>query len=413
MTTVQLPPFDLRVVYPWMQLDAIFAAHFKQGQYWLDDAKGPIAASSLLTTTRSSGINLPNAAGVFQAHGNNTLPRTDRGLYVNGQITNLLGRSNPTVAQIPSVTNIVDGPGFAGFPHSIYYGGGMGGSDSRYLRTENNAVNGQPYTASVLAQMLDGNPPVFGSATPNNAANTFFLHVGSNSASPPDYIVEQVGADIWKVIAKGTFVVDGGVYGVYQGSNNQPRAFNLCGLQCFIGDVSPAAIVPGIGETGGPTLLASDIRAVQGVRPSNAQSEPFPGWEAAGLDSAFGGKNIVAIDRLNAAEPRFITGAGVDANNLTKMIFDTDNRFKLIVRKSGVDEVTLQTGAVAATGDKTIEWQAKPGDYAIAATGVAGDTDSDGATLPAGATTLRVGSDFGVLNPFNGWISELQIARAA
>lgn len=411
MTIAQLPPFDLRVVYPWMQHDAVFAAHFAQGQYWVDDAKGPIAASSLLTTTRSSGIVLPDSAGVFQALGNNVLPRTDRGLYVNKQFTNLVSRKNPTVAQLVSASGpVTNADGFAGQSNSLRF---EGGSTARWAYLTPTISNGVPFAASFLIQMEDGNAPAFGNATGNHADNSFAIVVNSGTISPLTYVTEELSAGIYKVSVTGTTPASGANFGVVYFAANQDRSFRVCGYQLFAGTFVPETLVPGSSDTGGPTLMASDIRAAQGTRPSNAQPEPFPGWEAAGLDDAVAGKAVVNIDRLNASAARFIAGSGVDADNLWRLIFDTDNRFKLIVRKSGVDEVALQTGAVASTGDKTVEWQAKPGDYAIAATGVAGDTDSDGATLPAGATTLRVGSDFGVLDPFNGWVSEIQIARAA
>lgn len=418
MTIAQLPPFDLRVVYPWMQPDAVFAASFPRGEYWLDAAGGPIAASSLLTTTRSSGINLPNAEGVFQTLGNDTLPRTDRGLYANGQIAALNANGNNPQSgtgwnNVSSASS--NGPLVDGFFNSVYVasnGNTSGGRQANPISVQAGVPVGIKMFFRPGIEDSGGvfffvqlAPGVFSSAQgPRGAASVV------NSSAGPLVIVSQFPTHIFAIWTPNatltTASVRGGPF-----SNEATRDILLLGIDVTNTPFIPEALV----STGSPapTLLASDIRAVQGVRPSNSQSEPFPGWEAAGLDDAVAGKAVVNIDRLNASAARFITGAGVDADNLWRLIFDTDNRFKMVVRKSGVDEVTLQTGAVAATGDKTIEWQAKPGDYAIAATGVAGDTDSDGATLPAGATTLRVGSNFGALTPFNGWISEIQIARAA
>lgn len=415
MTIVQLPPFDLRVIYDWMRPEAVMAARLTGAtpQCWLDAAGGPIAAGSLFSTTRSSGINLPDTAGVYQSLGINTLPRTDRGLNGNGQFTNTLARLNPTVAQANTIGSVSDDDGFAGLSGSIRFPA---------LTESMRAVQATTLSASasaiiaILVKFDDGGPPVFASATPTNAGNSFYLGLAGTTPDPTTFAVTEVGdgSGVYRVAIAATIGASTALNGVFKApSQSTGRAFRICGYQMFAGSFLPDALVPGSSDTGGATLFASDIIHVQGVRSSNSQPEPFPGWEAVGLDNAFGGKAIVTIDRLNAAAPRFITGAGVDANNLTKLIFDTDNRFKLVVRKSGVDEVTLQTGAVASTGDKTIEWQAKPGDYGIEATGVAGDTDSDAETLPTGATTLRIGSDFGALNPFNGWIKELQILKVA
>lgn len=409
MTTVQLPPFDLRTVYPWMQPDAVFAAHFEQGQYWLDDAKGPIAASSLLTTTRSSSIVLPDSAGVFQTLGNNTLPRTDRGLYANGQITNLLGRSNPTVAQLTNYNNLVDGPGFAGFPHSIHYAGATGVSgQNRSFNISNFGVNGQPFTASILVQMLDGNPPDFGNSTGGNIANTFFIVVASANQNPLNYIVEQVGPDVWKVTCRGTFSQNGGAFNVVQAWSNQNRAFNLCGLQCFIGDVSTAAIVPGGSEAGGPTLMASDIRAVQGVRPSDAQPEPLPGWEAAGLDDGL----TVLLDfenRMRQAEARQVVSLN-DASNAVVAILDTTSvgtSFRLTASGSSDAFPGGQTG-----GRSRVACRVMPdGAFALAQKGqgtVTTGTKASPINL-ASATRLTVGNRPQLDTPWNDWIYGLQI----
>lgn len=417
MTIVQLPSFDLRVIYDWMRPEAVMAARLTGAtpQCWLDAAGGPIAAGSLFTTTRASGINLPDAAGVYQTLGINTLPRTDRGLYANGQVTALnQNGNNPQSSTGWSNTSATstNGPTIDGFFQSAYVtstGNAGGGRNAAGLSVESGKTYGIKAFFSA-GQNDSGEISLIAQTTPGTISRI----TGVRGAAT---VVVQSAGTLVIVSQSATHI-----FALWTPNSTLTTALVRVGP--FTDQIGKDILLPGIDTTDqitdawvstsspAPTLLASDIRGVQGIRP-DTNPEPFPGWEAAGLDSAFGGKNIVTIDRLNAAAARFIAGAGVDADNLTKLIFDTDNRFKLIVRKSGVDEVALQTGAVASTGDKTIEWQAKPGDYGINATGVAGDTDSDAETLPTGATTLRIGSDFGVLNPFNGWIKELQILRVA
>lgn len=413
----RLPPQSRLVqsIPSWVDPGALLAMQFGPDRYWRKRG-GLLPATSVLTTTRSSSINLPNAAGVYQTLGNDTLPRTDRGLYANGQITALNANGNNPQSATGWGDNgspiISNGPTVGGFFQSVYVAspdpvnmGTRRGTNAfaatagteifvkvRFGAGQNDSGNCRVYVSGVGNSILEG--PRGTLAPISTASGTFTILTQSENEISFGFTPANTE----------NLTVRGGPGAAFPGEDIRLDGIDNTDqiTDAWVSTSSPA-----------PTLLASDIRAAQGVRPSNSQPEPFPGWEAAGLDDAMAGKAVVNIDRLNASAARFITGAGVDADNLTKLIFDTDNRFKLIVRKSGVDEVTLQTGAVAATGDKTIEWQAKPGDYAIAATGVAGDTDSDGATLPAGATTLRIGSNFGVLNPFNGWISEIQIARAA
>lgn len=413
MSIVQLPPFDLRVIYDWMRPEAVMAARLTGAtpQCWLDAAGGPIAAADLLSTTRSSDINLPNTAGVYQTLGINTLPRTDRGLYANGQIAafNVNG-NNPQAGAGWATNSALVTPAPAENIFLPAYVASAGGANDRHGCAADLVFNGSTTVAAKIR--FDTGQDDSGLVNAILAAGGNSLVRGTRGAAAIEStsggaitIVSQSARHmdlLWTPMATSAGNVRGGPY-----TDQIGKDIKLLGI-----DITNTPFIPDPWVSGFSPLLASDIRGVQGVRP-DTNPEPFPGWQAAGLDSAFGGKAIVTIDRLNAAAARFITGAGGDADNLTKLIFDTDNRFKLIVRKSGVDEVALQTGAVSSTGDKTIEWRAKPGDYSIDATGVAGDTNASVETLPAGVTTLRIGSDFGALNPINGWIKELQILKVA
>lgn len=409
----RLPPQSrlMQSIPSWVAPESVWASNFELGRYWRSGA-GLRPATSVLATTRASGINLPNTAVEYQALGINTLPRTDRGLYANGQVAALNENGNNPQSGTGWATNsalVTPAPAENIFLPA--YVASAGGANDRHGTSANLSFNGS--TTVAVKTRYDTGQDDSGLVNVISAAGGNSLVRGARGAATIDSIsggpVTIVSQSLkhlsllWTPMATSAGNVRVGPYSAQSGKDIKLLGIDITDqiTDAWVSNASPA-----------PTLLASDIRAVQGIRP-DTNSEPFPGWEAAGLDSAFGGKAIVTIDRLNAATARFITGAGVDADNLTKLIFDTDNRFKLIVRKSGVDEVALQTGAVASTGDKTIEWQAKPGDYGIDATGVAGDTDSDAETLPAGSTTLRIGSDFGVLNPFNGWIKELQILKVA
>lgn len=395
----RLPPQSrlMQSIPSWVDPGALLAMQFGPDRYWRKGG-GLLPATSVLATTRSSSIVLPDSAGVFQALGNNMLPRTDRGLYVNGQATNkcLNFNANPvdstgltptsglTVTQ-PVDTAMIAAAGLQNVCTSGRVYRVIADNTTNTLTINGTVGNTNPHTLSGWLYVVSGSVQVVlvGQASLGTINATAGL-VPFSFTGTPNATSRNMG---------------------FRTTANAEYYFILNQLE--EGSIaSPPVVVAGAAAT----LLASDIRGVQGVRP-DTNPEPFPGWEAAGLDDAMAGKAVVNIDRLNASAARFIAGAGVDADNLWKLIFDTDNRFKLVVRKSGVDEVTLQTGAVASTGDKTIEWQAKPGDYGIDATGVTGDTDSDAETLPAGSTTLRVGSDFGALNPFNGWIKELQILK--
>ena len=396
----------------WWHPDAVFALAFEDSCFMHGAAEWP--AATLLATTRASGILLPDAVGHFQPLGANVLPHTDRGLYVNGPFSNLAPRRDPALAQLSFSSNVTDAAGFAGLPGSLRFPGSYP-SGSGIVYQQPSLTAGQPYFVSVLVQMEGGEPPVFGSATPANGANSFYLVLngGTSFMPPPSYSVTPVAEGIWRVSAFGTAPATNSNCGVIQTPTNQARAFRICGYQIFAGSAGTDALVPGSADTGGGTLNASDVRAVQGVRPSDSAPEPFPGFEAAGLDAGFVVSARVVIGRLGAAAARAIAVAGADADNAVKLIFDTDNRFRLIVRKAGVNEVVLETSAAGAAGTYDLTFAAMPGAYALDATGLTGDTEATVEALPSGMTTLRIGSDFSNATPFNGWIEELQITEAA
>lgn len=440
------------LIPPWVDPGALLAMQFGPDRYWRKRG-GLLPATSVLTTTRSSGINLPNAAGVFQTLGDNTLPRTDRGLYANGQFVQSAVNWNAPANETISL-------GTGTFTLAVWGSGSI-------------AVAAGTATGSGFGSASEGSPVTFALS----GAGTVSLTVTGS----PDYV-----------------------------------------------SVTNTAFAPPAANPPGP-VLASDIRAVQGVRPSNAQPEPFPGWEAAGLDDGYMITTAVNIDRLNSSVARTIAAIGANAQSKMHVYLDTDNRIKAQLLKLGpelrgngaigltgtataatyntvtgeavasrgidtsnqsfvqwsglttngsyivdventgatgmvvrngthsasvvpvaagqrqtvlataaagritlcaesnnttanftvhsvrevVTHYTLQSGVISTLGDYDIAAILTPGANSLAVSGVSGDTNASAETLPAGATTLRVGSDFDALNPFNGWIKELQILKVA
>lgn len=435
----------------WLLPDAIWAANFELGQYWRKGG-GLLPAASLLTTTRSSVINLPDSAGVFQTLGNNTLPRTDRGLYANGQFVQSAANWNAPANETISL-------GTGTFTLAVWGSGSI-------------AVAAGTATGSGFGSASEGSPVTFALS----GAGTVSITVTGS----PDYVS----------VTNTSFA-------------------------------PPASNPPG-------TVLASDIRAVQGTRPSNSNPEPFPGWEVEGLDEKYKMTVSVNIDRLNSSVARTIAAIGADAQHKMHVYLDTDNRIKAQLLKlgpelntgvvntisgswtqsggiitapgsNGADSVsfnlaatfptqrrflvlcpntmpllgffldfgpgtsasqigglsssttsvimtsqtdvsviragrwagtptgtigplsvreivthfTLQSDVITTPGAYDVSLIAKPGSYALAVTGAGGSTSTSAEPLPTGSTTLRIGSDFGTLTPFNGWVDELQIERAA
>lgn len=408
---------------PWWHRDAWLAADFKTGRAML--GQKVTNQSGMFEVSRASPIILPNLAGTYSDLGSNTLPRTDRGLYANAAVSAPSGNnhnillspwSNFDQGGAPVLTDL----GADGILRKVRFQSTASNSRRRLVF---NATAGQVFQRRV--RMSFGTPndiayiflrtisPVAGNSAINvtsggvaTVVETFAGITASNVA------VANLGGGVYELtysfVSHNTATVLRDLGGVIPGSGT-------CDIT-FHGDdiVLSSAPVPVWVSNSEPVvnLLASDIRALQGTRPSNGEPEPFPGYEARGMDVALRGISKVQVDRLSASTARFIAGAGLDANNLWKVIFDTDNRFKLIVRKAGVDVVILQTGVVGILGLKEVTWTLGAGDYEIAATGVAGAVSSSTEALPEGSEVLRVGSDFSANTPFRGWIEWLEILRA-
>ncbi|MBX3447499.1 MAG: hypothetical protein KF765_12165 [Parvibaculaceae bacterium] len=417
----------------WWHPRAIAAYDFEKGRSFLRGV--PRKDNDVLAVTRSSGIILPNAAGAMQTLGNNTLPRSDRGLYANGQIANLCLYSDTFSDAWWDKTNLTVGSKTDGFTLLTAQ---AASNVTPVLRRSSGSIvaNTGLRAAGLVVRPTNWTRFQFGfssglNASAESGALAIFELSGAGSVvgalagaavrrlTLTDYLIW-----VWTTAMAGSTTTQRFSFAMVNPTIEMPSSsgivFNPAGTEtvyvrdAFAGNglgFAPEAAIRTEGSTA--TLLASDILGVQGTRPSNGQPEPFAGWEAAGLDAAHRGVVNVEIDRLSAPTVRFIAGAGADASNLWRLVFDTDNRFKLIVRKSGSDVLTLQSGVVATTGLKKVEWRAKPGGYAVDATGVAGTTSASSETLPGAATTLRVGSNFSVANPFNGRIANLQLLEAA
>jgi hypothetical protein len=410
-----MPP----AVEDWWHPQAHLALDFKSGRFMRGGVER--TENSVFAVTRSSPINLPDAAGIYQALGNNSLPRTDRGLYANGQFTNKITANNLT----PGLVTPVGVSAFNALGLTGVSGGHGGGASTGLFGIVDDAAalaaaglanisNGRAYSIS-LGGAVGSAFMIFGPALGNTNPHSWGMWArctGTNAT------LRMVGGGSYGTVS----LEPSANYQFVKFENFTPDAtaqfrpqipfggtLLIAGMQLLESRFIPDARMA---TPGAPALLASDMPLVQGVRPSNGQQEPWSGWEAAGFDAAIRALADVRIDRLSANSPRFIAGAGVDANNLWRLIFDTDNRFKFIVRKSGSDVLTLQSGVASSTGLYTVDTRAKPGDYALSATGLPGATSSSSETLPSGVTTLRVGSNFALANPFNGWIEDLQILRA-
>ncbi len=535
----RLPPQSrlMQSIPSWVDPNALLAMQFGPDRYWRKRG-GLLPSTSVLATTRASGINIPNMAGVYQSLGINTLPRTDRGLNGNGQIAAMLADGNDLSQATWSDLGAVASEPLTGERLGLFKRvrvASTGGASTGRRRQILPSLSALSYQVRVYYE-AGSSARVRVRIDDASAAG---LVLTGNVGDLPATLSGSAG-----VISEGqNFSIGDGIYlytciftpasagagAIGIGPDSSTAGEDVIALGIDVTDQITDAWVSGFSP-----LLASDIRAVQGVRP-DTNPEPVAGWEAAGLDNAFGINASVKIDRLNAASARTIAAVhGADEHNKVRLYLDTDNRIKAVLTKLGpeiitnwddlqagdwilgagwsvsdgklvrsagqvtgsvayqekpvtagrayvftvdvetstglfvfqasapgadasasiplapgvnrivvtataarsrlgingvgsatctiksfsvreaVPFITLQSDPIIDLGEYEIELDAVPGAYALRVSGgVAGDTDVSVESLPAGSTALRVGSDFGALNPFNGWIKELQILKVA
>lgn len=409
----RLPPQSrlMQSIPSWVDPEALLAMQFGPDRYWRKRG-GLLPATSVLTTTRSSVINLPDNAGVYQPLGNNVLPRTDRGLYGNGQVAALNENGNNPQSATGWATNgatITNAPDEGIFKPAYVASSGPSGMNDRRGTSATLSFDGSTTVAVKIR---------WGLGLADSGTVQAILSAGSNSlvrgtrgavtidsiAGGPVTVVSQSTRHmdlLWTPNATAAGNVRVGPYTTIMGGD-----IKLLGIDITNTPFVPAAWV----STGSPapTLLASDIRAVQGVRPSNAQPEPFPGWEAAGLDDGF----TVLVDfenRPRSATTRVVWALNTDANDRLYRLETTSAGTSLRGRGWGEDaNEVLDTPLGILTGRNRVALRAVGGAMSIAQQG-SGSLATGTVGHPVGLTRLFLGNNATTNASWDDWIYSIQI----
>lgn len=385
-------PFGPRRRPSWVPERSLWA--FRGDDYWREGRR--VSLSALMAESRSGTALALMADGSYWSFGANTpIIRPVLGLDGWGGFTNLVARLNPTVAQLPSTSNLTDAAGFAGFGNSVRF---AGGGVSRWGYQTPTIANGVAFAAAFLIYMEDGNPPVFGSGTAASELNTFAIVVNSSTGGivPTNFVTRDLGSGVYRVSVTGTTPSSGSSFGIVQYNTNKNRAFRVNGYTLVTGSVVPPPI-PGSSDTGGATRNASNLTVIDPASLNITR----PRFVA-----------DVNIDRLSASAARTLYAAGVDADNLIRVFLDTDNRIKARMRKSASDIWTLQSGVIGSTGIRRVEVNFSPGANSLTVEGVTGDSNTAASALPT-LTTWRLLSNFGAATPWNGNVPLISLGQAA
>lgn len=395
----------------WWHPEAHLALDFRAGRYMRNN--GELAADSVLSVTRSSQIRLSGEAGVYQTIDSNLLPRTDRGLYANGQIPALNANgSNPqsAIGWSNAGTPVIESAPDEGIFKPVYFSSPGSNSQRRIngigsltagvtygvkIRYDNNAPNPasqvrvtvQNTTASQFTILTGG----FGSVAKSGTDTFGTVTIVRQDASGADLLISPASNGACNI-------------GIGTGIENDSQV-RILGVDATNTPFVPDAWVSTTSPA--PTLLASDVRAVPGTRPSNGQNEPFPGWEAAGLDNGFSVLMDLESRARNPNGRRAIFFRAAEGNDCVMETNNSGGNLRLNVGTT-VDN-SFPGGQVGSRTRAAFRIMAD-GSKALAqkGSGTVNDTPTNGfGTM----SQIIIGNQNSLSSPWNDWVYELQVCE--
>ena len=162
------------------------------------------------------------------------------------------------------------------------------------------------------------------------------------------------------------------------------------------------------------TVYATSAKLVQGVRPSNGAPEPFPGWEAAGLDEGFVVSMQFSITRA-LGDYRYLFEVYQDVGHRLYAMIDNANKLSVYQRtiEAGTQNQLLLQSAALGVGDHDVRVRILDGAYELRI----------GGALVASSSVSRAWNVFSAFSvgiqgsavtlPFCDPIARLQVGRAA
>lgn len=280
----------------WWHPRSFASFDFERGRYFLRGV--PREQGGLLSVTRSSPIILRDKAGIYQVLGVNELPRTDAGLYGNGQSQNkcVNDNANPSstsglnltsglAVTTPVESALVAAAGLQNVCTSgrIYRASADGTTNTVTVsgtvgNTNPHTLSGWLYVVSGAVQVVLVGQAALGTLAPNGGL-THFSFTGSPTATSRNLGFRTTAA------AEYYFIL------------NQLEESTFAG---------PPIVTSGAAAT----LLASNVAGAAGTRPSDGLPEPLHGWEAAGLDNGFTILIELDLNVRNASTRRPVSFSG-------------------------------------------------------------------------------------------------------
>ena len=212
----------------------------------------PSVPSSLdiITATRASTATVTDASGNIV----DAAPNTVRVDHVQGELitaarTNLMGYSEPTLAQYSTVVGV-------GISEVVIADSGLtqwtqfddtAGVNRIVTKSDLSLVVGQTYVFSFYIRMNDGGAPVVGSSASGSSSDFMILIEGSSYAGLAGGM-ESVGSGLYRVWGKRTIAGSTHSINIYKYNNQSARGFRVSGLQVEQAE-APTALIDN--DTGG------------------------------------------------------------------------------------------------------------------------------------------------------------------
>jgi hypothetical protein len=211
-----------------------------------------------LTFTRSSAAICERADGSLVSLAAN-LPRVEAsGLRVEGAATNILVRSEPTLAQMTQA-GVTQASGLLGL------GGGAifpATATSDYAYVVSTAAVSTAYVLSVYVQMADGSAPA---ASVDSAAGDFRLKIANELVTVAPTVARVGTSTVYRV--SGTLTTPASIvnqfHGVVRYNTQSAKAFTVTGYQLETGSTATSYI---------PTVGTAATRTAE------VATVPTPGW---------------------------------------------------------------------------------------------------------------------------------------
>lgn len=370
-------------VSPWRRFNPALVVDITNGGL-VEQVRG-----AAIAFTRASTAWAFDSAGAVRAYGTNEprivpSPAGVMSLLREVASTNLLTESEfrNGLADVTTGANVSVAV-MSGFAGAIRFDN-AGATSPFVYKSGFSATASTQYTISVVVEMDDGLPPVFGSSLVNNPANDFYFNIGGSVAlSPTTYTVQRLGSsNRYRVSGTGNSDTTNLIRnGVIKNTGNSARPFKATALMME----QQATVTSYIPTTTGQVTRATEVITVPYARTVGALYLDFSFATTTALTDT-----ILSVDDGSSS-------------NRTQISRSSTNTARMSVISGGVTGMDQTNGALPNGSRNRIALRVALNDSKAAINGALQTADTL-VTPSVGTTTLRLG-----FNPSNNGATSMFI----